>query len=95
MSILQESGVPHDVFRYLDSNIGFDGLESLLNRLEGELSAVIRWNDSGAPMMRANIDVEWCAQILADNPRLLERPIVDDGVKATICRPPELVQQYL
>lgn len=39
-------------------------------------------------------DAEWI-QILADNPKLIERPIVINKNKAIVARPPELAKEMV
>jgi arsenate reductase len=84
LSLMNESGVEFEEYRYLDLGIHTDDLEILSN-----LENVIRTAD-----LESNESIDLSNQIevmslLKSNPRVLQRPILIRGEKAVIGRPPE------
>ena len=90
-----DSALSHTVVKYLDGGVTKQEFTSLLSRLKGEPADVIRWNDEAAPERSSELKVEDVVTLILDVPKLLQRPIVDDGTIAKVCRPPELVEEFL
>lgn len=93
LNLISESGKEVEVIEYLNDIpttaelkeiIGLLGItpEQLLRKGE----AIYKENFKG----KSFTDDEWI-QIMVDNPKLIERPIVVDGKKAVLGRPPENV----
>ena len=74
---------------YLTNPLSRGQFKDLLTRLNGPISEIIRWGDKGAPNKPDIIDSHLIIDILLANPNLMQRPILDDGNVAIICRPPE------
>jgi len=93
LEILQEKNIPHEVRYYLIEPLGENELRELLFKLQMPASELVRKSE---PLYREQFEgkevseAEWI-QILAENPILIERPIVLNGTKAIIARPPEKV----
>ncbi len=99
LDLLQKSGVPYDIVEYLKTPPSAETLNSLLKQLGKEPREIVRDHeeefaelqlDRNPPRTRE----DWL-RMLVQNPILIERPIVTDGTRAVIGRPPENVLQLL
>ncbi|MCP2044230.1 arsenate reductase (glutaredoxin) [Pontibacter sp. HSC-36F09] len=97
LELLREKGVELQVVEYLKDTPSAEQLKAVLHKLGLQPEQVLR---KGEQVYRENFaaksftDEEWL-QIMADNPILIERPIVVKGDKAAIGRPPEKVLEIL
>jgi arsenate reductase len=91
LEILQDEHIPHQVRWYLAEPLRIEELKELLHKLGMPASAIVR---QGEPWYQQNLadkeltEDEWLATLVA-HPELIERPIVENGNKALIARPPE------
>lgn len=90
LALLEARRVDVSVHRYLDDPLDITHLRSLAQRLENGVPALVRTNEAQwkALALQDPSDEERL-QAIADNPRLMQRPILDDGTRARIGRPPE------
>ncbi len=98
MDILNEKGVETTVVEYLNSPPDKTELEEILDLLNIEPRDLMRKHE--APYQENNLDNpdlnrDQLIQAMIDNPILIERPIIINGNKATIGRPPEKVLDIL
>ena len=98
MDILNEKGVETTVVEYLKSPPDTAELEQILDLLGLEPRDLMRKHE--APYRDNNLDNpeldrEQLIQAMIDNPILIERPIIINGNRATIGRPPEKVLDIL
>ncbi|MDH3977279.1 MAG: arsenate reductase (glutaredoxin) [Gammaproteobacteria bacterium] len=98
LSLLQENGHEPVIIEYLKTPPDAATIGQLVNALNATPAEIMRTNE--AEYKEATIDVgalDDAAQIkwLADNPRVLQRPIVVNGDRARIGRPPESVLEIL
>lgn len=84
LAIMNESGVAFEEYRYLDLGIASEDLE-LLSSLENVIRTSDFKSDESIDISSQNA----VAEILTNNPRLLQRPILVSDGKAVIGRPPE------
>ena len=84
LAIVNESGVAFEEYRYLDLGIASEDLE-LLSSLENVIRTSDFKSDESIDLSSQNA----VAEILTNNPRLLQRPILVSDGKAVIGRPPE------
>jgi len=97
LQIINDKGVDVEIVEYLKNTPSTDELREILIKLGMGPEQIIR---KGEGLFKENFkgkafnDNEWI-QILADNPVLIERPIVIKGEKAIIGRPPENVLELL
>lgn len=91
LEIMQEQHIPHEVRWYLADPLSEEELTALLKKLALEPSALVRKSE---PLYKQQFEgkniaeMEWL-KILAANPILIERPIIEKGNTALIARPPE------
>ncbi len=97
LEILQEKGIPHTVRWYLAEPLSVMELTALLHKLQMQPSQLARKSE---PLYKEQFEgreipeSEWL-QILADNPILIERPIVEKENMAIVARPPEKVFEVI
>lgn len=88
-------GLDKKVVLYINNPPKSEELFSLISRLEDPLDDLIRWSDSDAPVKPLNLDERFIVKQILDNPKIMQRPIIDDGTRAQICRTPEKLQLFL
>ena len=98
MDILNDKGVDTTVVEYLNTPPNKDELNEVLDLLGIEPRELMRKHET--PYAENNLDSadltrEQLIQAMIDHPILIERPIVINGNKATIGRPPEKVLDIL
>jgi len=98
MDILNDKGVSATVVEYLNAPPDLQELENVLKILGLEPRELMRKHES--PYQENNLDNpelsrQQLIQAMIDNPILIERPIIINGNKATIGRPPEKVLDIL
>ena len=97
LEILQELGVPHEVRLYLTDPLNKTELKALLKKLGMKASELVRRSEELYKTEYKGKDLtekEWLT-ILAENPVLIERPIVTKGDRAVVARPPEKVMELI
>lgn len=98
LSLLENAGAEVEVIDYLKTPPGVDELTRLLQLLELEPRQLMRRKEeeySALDLDDITLTPEQLIRALADNPRLLERPIAVAGEHAVIGRPPERVLALL
>ncbi len=98
MEILNDKGVDTNVIEYLKTPPNSDELTEILDLLGIEPRELMRKHE--APYNENKLDNpeltrEQLIQAMIDHPILIERPIIINGKKATIGRPPEKVFDIL
>jgi arsenate reductase len=97
LALLEERGAEVSVRRYLDEPLSEEELRDLMSRLDADGEALVRtkeaeWKEVEDTDLQ---DQEQVISALVRYPKLLERPIADDGKRAVIGRPPEDVLALL
>ena len=97
LSLLQERTSEVKIIEYLKTPPTKEELRSIVKKLNIEPEALIR---KGEAIFKENFkgkdltDDEW-VNVMVENPKLIERPIVINNGKAAIGRPPEKVIEIL
>lgn len=97
LALLEERGVDLETVEYLQTPLSAEQLRKLLAKLGRPARDIVRANEpefkqSGVPLDASEAEL---LALLAEHPRLLERPIVEVGRSARIGRPPENVLELL
>ena len=92
LGLLQERGITPNIVEYLNTPLSEGDIKSLaaLLGVENDPRAMMRTKEDDYKannLKEANTDALFKA--MANFPKLIERPIVVNGNKATIARPPE------
>src|SRR5690242_12205158 len=99
LKMIQESPAEVEVIHYLEKTPTVSELDSLLTLLGLEPEQIVRKGEDRYEELELHINppksrMDWL-QVLVNNPILIERPIVSDGKRAVIGRPPENVRVFL
>ncbi|WP_104204185.1 arsenate reductase (glutaredoxin) [Billgrantia saliphila] len=92
LALLEEHGVEVEVRRYLDDPLSEDELRDLMSRLDADGERLVRTQEPEWQELEdtTNLqDQEQVIRAIVTHPKLMERPIADDGKRAVIGRPPE------
>ena len=98
MKILENSGLDYEVVDYIKTPPSAEELRSLAAKMGVEAKDFIRSKESifkelGLETHLNNDTILF--KHMAENPKLIERPIVVNGDKAVLGRPPEKVRDFL
>ncbi len=91
LQILQEKGIEPEVILYLKENPTKKEIKEILKKLGMKAEELVRKNEKlfkAEFKGKAHTNSQWI-DILYKNPILIERPIVIDGDRAIVARPPE------
>jgi arsenate reductase len=96
LALLRERGVDVEVIDYIATPPSKTALRTLLRKLGGPALAMVRTEDQEfRPHAQRDLSTDEVVDLLAAEPRLLQRPIVEVGDAARIGRPPERVLEIL
>ncbi len=97
LSILQESGKEFQIVEYLKETPSFEELSSLISLLNISPMELIRKNERiwKEQYKGKQLSDKELITAMIENPKLIERPIVVNGQKAIVGRPPENIKQIL
>ncbi len=97
LKLIQERGLEPEVIRYLDMPPTKEELRSLLKKLGLKAEELVRKGEAlyKERYKGKELSEEDWLDVLSQNPRLIERPIVVKGSKAVLGRPPEKVLELL
>lgn len=94
LALLEENGVTPDVVEYLKTPLTAEQITSIVSKLGVNVRDIIRTKEAEFKengLDNADLTAEQIIEVLANVPKLIERPIVINGDKAAIGRPPENV----
>ncbi len=96
-NFLLETDQPYEVIRYLNNPLSFNEIKSLLEKLQMPAANLIRksekiWKENYKDKIMSEDEI---ITAMAENPILIERPIVVNGNKAIIGRPLENIGKIL
>lgn len=97
LHLLEGESCDIEVIEYLKEKITKKELKNILSKLGLKAFDIVRKKEALYEKNFKNktfTNEEWI-QLLLENPILIERPIVIDGYKAIIGRPPELVMDLI
>jgi arsenate reductase (glutaredoxin) len=97
LKYLTQHGLEFEVIQYLDNPLDAKEIKTILMKLNLKPSQVVRIQED---LYRKELkdktfsDEEWIS-IIVQNPRLLQRPIVESKYKAVIAIPSEKIQELV
>jgi arsenate reductase (glutaredoxin) len=89
LEYLQQAGIQPEVIEYLNTPLTVEELRRLVRMLGIAPSSLIRASDFKRLNLRPTSDYEKLLQLIAENPVIMDRPIVVVGNEARIGRPVE------
>ncbi|ODS12043.1 arsenate reductase (glutaredoxin) [Vibrio scophthalmi] len=97
LELLEQNGVQPEVIKYLETPLSIEALKTLYAQLElSEVRAMMRTKEELYKQLSlADASDEQLFTAMAENPKLIERPIVVANGKAKHGRPPEQVLTIL
>lgn len=90
LSIILKKGIKIEIIEYLKTPLKFEDLKLILIKLDISPIDLVRktekvWKKEGENKDLNNDEI---IQLMVENPKLIDRPIVEDEKKAIIGRPP-------
>ena len=98
LQLIRDAGVEPTVVEYLKEPPSVEELDSLVKKLGMQPGQLFRKKEAlfkELGLAGKELSRDEALQTLAENPKLIERPIVVKGRKAVIGRPPENVNDLL
>ena len=98
LALIQDAGYDVEIVEYLINPPSLEELTEIIRKLHISAERLIRKKESlykELGLDTQTLSEEQWVQVLCDNPKLIERPIVIKGDQAVIGRPPELIQPLL
>ena len=97
LALIEEKGITPQIRLYLQDTPGIDEIKQALAMLQIEPLALMRTKDDLFKELGLSKDTsaETLIAAMADNPKLIERPLVIRDGKARLGRPPESVLELL
>ena len=98
VKILQKECKPFNIVQYMKEKINQKTLENILNILNIEPIDLIRKNEKEFKTSDISLrekDRNKIIQLIIENPKIMERPIILNGEKGVIGRPPENIYKIL
>jgi arsenate reductase len=96
LALLRDKGVEPEIIEYLKTPYTVAQLKALLAQLKLPAKAIMRKKEAAAAGIDpAKLSEDQLISAMANNPIVVERPIVVSGGKAALGRPPEAVLKLL
>ncbi len=101
LALLEQKGITPEIVLYLENPPDAETLKEILQKLALPITAMIRQNEALYQQLKLGANPNTIApeqeliDLIVQNPILLERPIVVNGMRAIIGRPPENVLALL
>ena len=97
LAILNEKKIKFEIVEYLKDNLRKSELKSIIEKLEINPIELVRKNESvwKENYKDKNLSDKEIIQAMINYPKIIERPIVINGKKAVIGRPPESVLKII
>ncbi len=97
LTILEEKGIKPKIINYFEKILTFYDLKALILLLNVKPIELVRtkeiiWQEQFKGKELSDDEI---IQAMVDNHKLIERPIVVNGIRALICRPPEKVLELI
>ena len=96
LTLIEEAGVNPEIIEYLDTPPTEKELDEILKMLGIEPDELMRKKESLYKKLGLDQKIlsrKEMIKVMIENPKLIERPIVVDGNKAILGRPPETVKE--
>lgn len=98
LALLQERGIEPDILLYLDNPPAAEDIACALEMLGREPRELMRTGEDAyldQGLEDANLSDSALIEAMVKTPKLIERPVVINGDKAAVGRPPESVLDIL
>ncbi len=97
VELLEKSGKPFEIVKYLEDNLSFEDLKEIIVLLNIKPIDLVRKNEAVWKTEYKNklLTDDQIIDAMVKNPKLIERPIVINGNKAVIGRPTEKISEII
>ncbi len=98
LALLEENDITPEIIYYLETPPDTDELKSLLNKLGMDIREILRKNEAEYDefgLEDESLNEEIVLDIVSRHPKLIQRPILIQGDRAILGRPPENVLQLI
>jgi len=97
LEIIESSGEPFRVVKYLEEPLSAEQLRKLLKKLGMVPAALVRTNEAiwKEKYRGKELSEDDLIEAMAGHPKLIERPIVEKGDRAVVGHPPEKIRRFL
>lgn len=97
LALLEQANVSFTIKKYLEEPLKEDELKGLIQRLEIRAHELLRTKEPEYKLagLKVNDDNDTVISAIAKYPKLMERPIIDNGDRAVIGRPPENIEKII
>lgn len=97
LSIIEENGLECDVVKYLDSTPDANEIRNTLKLLNLSARELMRTKEAVYKELnlKEETDEDKLIEAMAQNPKLIERPVLFKGDKAIIGRPSSVIVEFL
>ena len=98
LELLKDKGLQLEVIEYLKTPPTLEELDNILKKLKLEPDQIVRKKEElcqELDLAKKKLSRQEWLKVLVKNPILIERPIVVNGNKAAIGRPPEKILEIL
>ena len=97
VELLEKSGKPFEIVKYLEDNLSFEELKEVIKLLNIKPIDLVRKNEAiwKTEFKNKSLTDDEVIDAMVKNPKLIERPIVINGNKAVIGRPTEKISEII
>ena len=97
VELLEKSGKPFEIVKYLEDNLSFEDLKEIIELLNIKPIDLVRKNETiwKTEFKNKSLTDDEVINAMVKNPKLIERPIVINGNKAVIGRPTEKISEII
>ncbi|MBN72828.1 MAG: arsenate reductase (glutaredoxin) [Gimesia sp.] len=98
LALIEEAGIEPEVIEYLKTPPTAEELDAILKKLKIEPQELMRKGEAiykELNLAERELTRDEAIAVMLEHPKLIERPIVVQGRKAVLGRPPENVKELL
>ncbi|WP_417394517.1 arsenate reductase (glutaredoxin) [Gimesia chilikensis] len=98
LALIEEAGIDPEVIEYLKTPPTAEELDAILKKLKMEPQELMRKGEAiykELNLAERELSRDEAIAVMLEHPKLIERPIVVQGRKAVLGRPPENVKELL
>ncbi|GGW62311.1 arsenate reductase [Winogradskyella epiphytica] len=97
LAILEASNKPFETVKYLETPLSASELKAIISKLEIKPIDLVRKNEAiwKEEFKGKELTDDQVIEAMVTNPKLIERPIVTNGNKAVVGRPPESIESII
>ena len=98
IQLLRDNNIDFEIIEYLKKPLSTKTLAKICKLLAIEPDGLIRKNDSNYKALGVNVlnmNFDQIIELISNNPKIMERPIITNKTAGIIGRPPELVKKLI